>query len=411
MPGNLRLVRWIATRNIPALSGPRAPDILRAEVRASAENRPGVYRMVGPGEKLLYVGKSIRLRSRLLSYFRAERPEKAAEIVSHTHRIEWEYVPSEFAALLAEMRAIQAYRPPYNVEHKRDRAFCFIKLTREEAPRLLVATEMKDDGARYFGPFRGRDRIRETVRMVADLLELRDCTAATPVRFADQLDLFGVREETPLCLRADVGKCLAPCAARCSRADYLDQVAVARRFLDGDAEVPIAILRARMELAAERMQFEFAAQVRDRAGRLAIARDELLAARGAIDGLSFAYHVPGHDGADRVYVIRRGAVRAEFPAPATPDERTALDRRVCGILSRSDAWTASGRTALVAEVLLVARWFRLRPHELDATWRPAREETDYSSIRRMSSSAARSSSSMMEGRRPKRGAPAPPGLT
>src|SRR5690606_39209031 len=146
-PAGKSSVGMIAPSVRTAFPGPRPPDVLRAEVRASAENRPGVYRMVGPGERLLYVGKSIRLRSRLLSYFRAERPDKAAEIVSHTHRIEWEYVPSEFAALLAEMRAIQAHRPPYNVEHKRDRAFCFIKLTREEAPRLLVVREMKDDGA------------------------------------------------------------------------------------------------------------------------------------------------------------------------------------------------------------------------------------------------------------------------
>src|SRR5688572_11829546 len=93
-------------------------DNLRADVRARAENRPGVYRMIGPSDEVLYVGKSIRVRTRLLSYFRAERGEKAAEIVGHAHRIEWEYVPSEFAALLHEFRLIKRYRPPYNVEHK-----------------------------------------------------------------------------------------------------------------------------------------------------------------------------------------------------------------------------------------------------------------------------------------------------
>src|SRR5690606_28404092 len=139
---------------------------LRAQVRAACENRPGVYRMIGPGDNVLYVGKSIRVRSRLLSYFRADRGEKAAEIISHTHRIEWDYTPSEFAALLLEMRCIQRWRPPFNVEHKQDRVFCFVKLTREEAPRLLV------------------------VREVRDLLELRDCASATRMRFADQLDLF-----------------------------------------------------------------------------------------------------------------------------------------------------------------------------------------------------------------------------
>jgi hypothetical protein len=175
---------------------------LRAQVRAGCENRPGVYRMIGPADNLLYVGKSIRVRTRLLSYFRAPRGEKAAEIISHTHRIEWEYTPSEFASLLTEMRSIQEARPPYNVEHKRDRAFCFIKLTREEAPRILAVQEVADDGALYFGPFRGRARVREALREVADLLELRTCAAATPMRFADQLDMFGV-DPQPLCMRAD----------------------------------------------------------------------------------------------------------------------------------------------------------------------------------------------------------------
>jgi excinuclease ABC subunit C len=392
------------------ITKPRPPDVLRAEVRENAENRPGVYRMVGPGERVLYVGKSIRVRSRLLSYFCAGRPEKAAEIIGHTHRVEWEYVASEFAALLAEMRAIQAHRPPFNVEHKRDRAFCFIKLTREEAPRLLVSAEMTDDGAQYFGPFRGRQEVRATVRQIADLLELRDCAATTPLRFADQLDLFGPREETPLCLRADVGRCLAPCAARCTRTEYHAQVEVARRFLDGDADRPIAILRQRMEVAAERLQFEYAARVRDRAARLDVARAELLASRGAIDALSFVYRPTGYDDDGRVYIIRRGCIRAELAAPANDEEQRALERRASSILGRGDAWVASGRTSQVAEVLLVARWFRLRPTELERTWCPSAAAADYSSMSRTSSSAARKVSSMMDGRRPNRGAPALPGL-
>ncbi|HSJ08992.1 MAG TPA: hypothetical protein VK928_03740 [Longimicrobiales bacterium] len=139
---------------------PRPAAELRAAVRESCENRPGVYRMIGPGDNVLYVGKSVRVRTRLLSYFRAERGEKAADIIGHTHRIEWEYSPSEFASLLTEMRCIQKWRPPFNVEHKRDRVFCFVKLTREAAPRLLVVREVQEDGAIYFGPFRGPQRVR-----------------------------------------------------------------------------------------------------------------------------------------------------------------------------------------------------------------------------------------------------------
>jgi excinuclease ABC subunit C len=349
---------------------PRPAAELRADVRAGCENRPGVYRMIGPGDDVLYVGRSVRMRSRLLSYFRAPRGEKAAEIMSHTHRIDWQYAPSEFAMQLAEMRAIQRWRPPYNVEHKRDRAFCFVKLTRESAPRLLPTLEVADDGALYFGPFRGRARVREALREVSDLLELRTCASSTPMRFADQLDLFGA-DPQPLCMRADVRKCLAPCAARCTRVEYLERAEQARRFLEGDVDLPLRLLGERMRVAAERMQFEYAARLRDRAVRLADARSELLALRGTIESLSFIYHVPGWHGDDRVYLVRRGSIRAERAAPRAEPERRALLREARRVFGRREHGAASVHAGQVAEILLVARWFRLRPGELERTWQPA----------------------------------------
>src|SRR5690606_41769553 len=108
---------------------------LRAHVREHARDRPGVYRMIGPSGEVLYVGKSVRVRTRLLSYFRARRGEKAAEIIGHAHGIEWDYVPNEFAALPTEMRHTKRRRPVYNVEHKRDRQSRPLKVTRAPAPR------------------------------------------------------------------------------------------------------------------------------------------------------------------------------------------------------------------------------------------------------------------------------------
>ncbi|HEX6134928.1 MAG TPA: UvrB/UvrC motif-containing protein [Longimicrobiales bacterium] len=346
---------------------PRPAADLRADVRAACQNRPGVYRMLGPGNEVLYVGKSIRVRSRLLSYFRADRGEKAAEIISHTHHIEWDYAPSEFAALLLEMRSIQRWRPPYNVEHKRDRVFCFVKLTRDEAPRLLVVREVLDDGAIYFGPFRGPQRVRDVVREIRDLLELRDCAPSTRMRFADQLDLFGA-DPQPLCMRADVRKCLAPCAGRCTKAEYLAQVELARRFLDGDADIPLTILRRRMDTAADRLHFEYAAELRDRMHRLEDARAELVALRGFIESMSFVYEVPGHAGEDRVYIVRRGSIREDCCAPADDAARHELTGRARRLLQRRETYARVAPTQ-AAEILLLARWFRLRPQELERTWR------------------------------------------
>jgi excinuclease ABC subunit C len=345
---------------------PRAAAQIRADVRERAENRPGVYRMVAPDGALLYVGKSVRVRARVLSYFRAAPCEKAAEIIAHTHHVEWEYVPSEFAAVLHEMRLIREHRPPFNVQHKRERAFCFIKLTREAAPRMLIVFEVKDDGAAYFGPFHGPMRVRDVVREVADTLELRNCAGSTPVRFADQLDLF-TWERSPLCLRADVKRCLAPCAARCTRTEYGERVATARNFLNGDTDMPLAILRARMDTAARALNFEYAALLRDRLDRLETARQELLILRGIIESLSFVYQPPAWEGAPRVYLIRRGVVHEDCAAPRNEDERARVLERARALF-RPRRHPTAVRPTQAAEILLLARWFRLRPGELDNVW-------------------------------------------
>jgi excinuclease ABC subunit C len=334
---------------------------LRQRVRSLAENRPAVYRMLGPNDEVLYVGKSVSVRNRLLPYFRADRGEKATEIISHTRRILWDYVGSEFESLLTEMRLIQRWRPLFNVEHKRDRDYCFIKLTSEEAPRLLLTPQVIGDGADYYGPFRGRALVRDVVREIADVLELRDCAPSVKLRFADQMDLF-TPDDTPKCIRGDVKKCLAPCAGRCTRTEYTGRVAEARKFLKGDVQKPLTVLNDRMHQAAARMQFEYAAQLRDRAYRLEEARYELVAARSSIEALTFLYRVPGVNGEDRFYVIKRGSIKAEFPAPRTKEEGDEMRTQAIRLLTKRDYKTTVNAQE-VGEVLLVARWFRIRPQE------------------------------------------------
>ncbi|PTL78183.1 UvrB/UvrC motif-containing protein [Vitiosangium sp. GDMCC 1.1324] len=339
---------------------------LREDVRARAENRPGVYRMRGPSGEVLYVGKSVRVRTRLLSYFRAQRGEKAAEIIGHAHGVEWDYVPSEFAALLEEFRLIKRWRPLYNVEHKRDNLLCFIKLTREAVPRLLVVGHVINDGAEYFGPLRGRQGATEAVRAVSDLLELRDCSSDTPMRLADQSQLFR-QQEDPRCMRGQLGRCVAPCAGGCTSTEYLARVAKARDFLNGLTDEPLSLLRERMSVAARRLQFEYAAELRDRAATLERIQAELLQIGQFVERLSFVYTVPGHEGEDRVYIVRRGSVREELTPPRTVQERRALENKVSEIFKRPQPKTIGLRAHEAQEVLLVARWFRLNPEELERT--------------------------------------------
>lgn len=342
---------------------------LRDHVRANAENRPGVYRMLSADGQVVYVGKSVRIRSRLLSYFRADRGEKATEIISAARHIEWEYAPSEFAALLLELASIQRWRPAFNVQHKIDRGHCFIKLTREEAPRLLMTLNVIDDGSLYFGPFLGRKMVRSVLREVRDLLELRDCPPTVKLRFADQIDLFNF-DAAPACIRADLQKCMAPCAARCTRAEYLHRIEEARQFLHGGVHKPLKLLKARMQQAAERMQFEYAAQLRDRGMRLRDARAELVRLRENFERLTFLYTVPGFLGNDRVYLIRRGQIERDWPAPASPADEHALLKEAHRTFNRTTG--SSVDPARVAQIMLVTRWFRLRPDEFARTTPPDR---------------------------------------
>ena len=342
---------------------------LHAYVKERAENRPAVYRFVAADGEVVYVGKSKQLRSRLLSYFRGAYPdEKGARILREAHEIAWEYVPSEFAALLGELRLIKRWRPRLNVALKRDgRNLCFIKLTGGVAPRLTVVRGPgTDDQALYYGPFLGAQRVEQSLRELSDVLGMRDCTLDRKMQFSDQRDLFPVPPRTPGCLRYEVKKCLGPCIAACSSGDYMERVMMARAFLDGRDDGPLATLYHEMMASSERLEYERAAAYRDKFNRLEALREEFGRLRFAVESLSFTYKVQGDDGSERLYLIRRGRVRAELAPPRTPDERSALDvllEQVFG--DASDGMQVPSHE--IDELLLLSSWFKRFPDEMGKT--------------------------------------------
>lgn len=339
---------------------------LREHVRRLAKNLPGTYRMVAADGEVLYVGKSKQVRTRLLSYFRARGGEKAQRILRDATAVEWEYEPSEFAALLRELQLIKRHRPRFNVRHKRDGVYSFLKLSPGPAPRLFVVRQVSDDDATYFGPFRGGRRMEEAVRELNDVLGLRDCALAVPMHFADQRDLFTL-DRAPRCHRFELSLCAGPCAGRCSQAEYLRRVALARAFLDGDADEPLRWLSDRMAGAAERWDFEHAASLRDRSRRLEALRDEFGRLREALESLTFLYLIPGPGDEQRVYLIRRGTVRAELPLPHTAAERAGLARLMEEHYQHPEPSGTMVPRHQVDEILLLAQWFRAHPEEMART--------------------------------------------
>lgn len=345
---------------------------LREVVRANAADRPGVYRMLGEGGEVVYVGKSKRVRTRLLSYFRADYPkEKGARIVREAATIEWSYVPSEFAALLEELRQIKRLRPRFNVAMKRDaRNYAFVRMIGNVAPRLTVVrgAGAGERGGAYYGPFVGAERLRDALRELGDTLGLRDCTLDGRMRFADQGELLPVPPRTPGCIRHEIGTCLGPCVAAVRADVYDERVRQARAFLEGRSDEPMERLRGAMQEASDALAFERAAVLRDKLQRLESLREQFARLRFAVESLTFAYIVPGHDGDDRFYLIRRGVVRGEFPAPQLPGDWDRL-REACERVFETGQPEAVATVPSheVDELLLVTSWFSTRPEELQAT--------------------------------------------
>jgi len=148
---------------------------------------------------------------------------------------------------------------------------------------------------------------------------------------------------------------------------YDERVALARAFLEGVDDGPIDALRRDMELASERLEYERAAVLRDKLRRLEALRGQFARLRFAVETLSFVYTVPSDDGDDRVYLIRRGRVRAELPRPRTPGDAASLLECITDIFAADERVTAQIPTHEIDELLLLSSWFRRYPEELQRT--------------------------------------------
>jgi len=339
---------------------------LRRRVLALAENRPAVYRMHDASGRVIYVGKAKRLRNRLLSYFRARLPTKAARIVNAAADISWDAVPSEFAAMLGELQQIRRHRPLFNVRMNRRRRVAFIKVSGGPAPKIYVGKPSTDADVLHYGPFTNVERVREGVKDLNDMLGLRDCAMHMPMVFREQGDLFDAPLPAAACLRYELDRCTGPCGGLVSEPEYRRRVAAAVAFLDTTGIVPLDRVIAEMTAASERREFELAAWWRTRFERLEWLLAAVVRARATVAALSFVYEDPGWYGDDRAYIIQRGRVLASAPAPHTPIEREAFHALAAQHHAPiADTPALSGDA--IDEILLVLYWFRRHPGALART--------------------------------------------
>ena len=339
---------------------------IKRQVRALAENRPAVYRMLDPTGRVLYVGKAKRLRSRLLSYFRAHYPEeKAARIFQATSDVEWDYVPSEFAALLGELRQIRRYRPAFNVRMNRRRRAAFIKISEGPAPKVYVGNAPAGSGVRHYGPFVGVGRLQDGIKTLNDLLGLRDCALRMPMAYREQGDLFEGNGRAA-CLRYEIKNCAGPCAGFVTESEYHDRVQTAIAFIEGRDVAPLDTVIAAMTDASEAQDYELATWWREKFDTLTWFMGACSQAYSTLDSMSFVYVDPGVYGDDRAYVIRQGQVRATAPAPRTPIEIEAF-RALVAEHTGPTSQPGPIPPDVIDETLLVLSWFRRHPRALHRT--------------------------------------------
>ncbi len=283
-------------------------------------DRPGVYIFKNAKNEFLYVGKARSLRDRVRSYFQPTSDPKVAAIAAETADIDFVLTDSEREAAFLENNFVQRYQPKFNLRLKDDKSFPYLKLTVGETyPGVYLTRKVESDGARYFGPFSPASQAKKTIHLLNKHFGIRGCEEKIPGR------------RTRPCLEYELKLCSAPCVNLISEDAYRQNVAHALLFLEGKTDELIRSLKALMDQAAEKLEYEKAAywrdlimtveQVREKPKIISVALED-----ADIIGLArdkrraFLY----------LLLMRKGKVREKaekilMASEETPDERVIAD--------------------------------------------------------------------------------------
>jgi excinuclease ABC subunit C len=264
----------------------------------SLPHKPGVYIMKDADGKIIYVGKAVSLRNRVSNYFGSLTGQayKVKLMVDHIDDFEYIVVDTEREALNLENTLIKEHRPKYNILLKDDKTYPFIKVTTNEKwPRAFIVRKVLDDGARYFGPFAGNGSAFRTLRLLEKLFPYRSC------------DLKITEKEPRPCLEYYIHRCLGPCAGLADKAEYDGAVQQVLYFLEGKADNILLELEARMEAAAENLEFERAAQIRDQLSAVRqVTEQQKVVSSTSFDEDAVALAVAETDAAAQIFFVRNG---------------------------------------------------------------------------------------------------------
>lgn len=230
---------------------------------AVCSSHPGVYRMFDAEARLLYVGKAKNLKKRLSSYFRKTGlAPKTAALVAKIARIETTVTANETEALLLEQTLIKASRPPYNILLRDDKSYPYVLLSEGDFPRLSLHRGGKKAKGRYFGPYPSAGAIRESLNLLQKTFMVRQCE-----------DSYFDNRTRP-CLQYQIKRCKGPCVGLVEPAEYAEDVRRSVMFLEGRSNALADELSGAMETAAQALEFERAAELRDQMALLRRVQDQ-----------------------------------------------------------------------------------------------------------------------------------------
>lgn len=217
---------------------------------------PGVYIMKNADGEIIYIGKAKALKNRVSQYFGSQNrhPIKVRKMVEHVDRFDYIVTGSEFEALVLECSLIKQHSPKYNILLKDDKGYSYIRISEGEYRKISAVFNKKDDGSEYIGPYLSSYSVRQSVDAANKIFKLPQCNKVFPRDFG----------KSRPCLNYYISQCCGLCTGKIKKSDYDEAVDGAIAFLKGDSRDIIADLRVKMEKAAEELDFEQAAKLRDR---------------------------------------------------------------------------------------------------------------------------------------------------
>ncbi len=265
-------------------------------------DKPGVYIMKNSLGEVIYVGKAKILKNRVRQYFQNSKnhSEKVRAMVKNIAEFEYIVTDSEMEALILECNLIKKYSPRYNIALKDDKFYPFIKITtNEDFPRVYVTRNFAKDGNRYFGPYTNGTAVYEVMGLIKKLFPLRTCKKA----------IVEGGEPTRACLNYHINLCKAPCAGYISKAEYWEMIDEIINILNGTDTSIIKNLKLEMEKAAEELEFEKAAKIRDRilAIELISEKQKMFTVKEGDEDFIDLY-TDEKDGCAQVFFVREGKV-------------------------------------------------------------------------------------------------------